>query len=278
MTPSLRSALFVSAAFSAALGLSAFALPQLDPQDPLADLADTPQAETRTNDAMEFEEPVPEIDPETGLPMTEPGLNEFSQEDEIQFPRIAPIFAPDYDPEDYIIRPPSEDEDAEEVDPFAPVDEQSDAPASEEDDVDDAADTEEDEASEAELQNLEYVERPAVMLRGLDKISGRSTDLEVGVDSDVLFGGLRVTVKACHQTPPTEAPESVAYIEVEDYGFALQDTPELPQEIDLERRVFNGWMFASSPGLNGLEHPIYDVWVIRCMAEAPVRSDEGSAL
>ena len=96
--------------------------------------------------------------------------------------------------------------------------------------------------------------------------------------SNAMLGGLRVTVRACHQTPPTEPPESIAYVEVEDYGFVIDDPEELPEDVDMEKRVFNGWMFASSPGLNGLEHAIYDVWVIRCIDEAPVLSDADSEL
>lgn len=269
-----RQFLIISAAFSVSLGLTAMAVPQLDPEDPLADLAEPPLNDETGIETLLPDDVLPAIDPETGLPVTDPlaegEFDDINGEEQIQFPRIAPIFAPDYDQEDYIIRPESHDEELDDVDPFADIDEReatSDAENALEDD-----DTEVD----AELQDLEYSKKPAVMLRGLDKISGRSTDIELAVDQNVLFGGLRVTVKACHQTPPTEPPESVAYIEVEDYGFELQDDPELPEEIDLERRVFNGWMFASSPGLNGLEHPIYDVWVIRCMAEAPVLSEEGS--
>ena len=122
----------------------------------------------------------------------------------------------------------------------------------------------------------EYIQQPAVLLRGLDKISGRSTDINLAVDESAMFGGLRISVKACHQTPPTEPPESIAYIEVEDYGFSSDDLKSLPEKIDKKKRVFHGWMFASSPGINGLEHPIYDVWVIRCMAEVPVLSDSES--
>lgn len=186
-------------------------------------------------------------------PSLEDGEDPFADEND-NLPRLAPIFAPDYDPADYIpVDPDAVDDTDDEV-------------------FDDNAETGED---DTEL-GFDYIQQPAVILRGLDKISGRSTDIEVAVGENALFGGLRVSVKACHQTPPTEPPESIAYIEVEDYGFEIQEIETLPDQIDLEKRVFNGWMFASSPGLNGLEHAIYDVWVIRCMAEAPVRSDDPS--
>jgi hypothetical protein len=134
----------------------------------------------------------------------------------------------------------------------------------------------EDDSNEETDEDSELLTKPAVLLRGLDKITGRSTDIEVATDGQVLFGGLRVTVRACHQTPPTEPPESIAYIEVEDYGFHVEEGDIESEEVDQNKRVFHGWMYASSPGINALEHPIYDIWVIRCMAQAPVRSDDES--
>ena len=123
----------------------------------------------------------------------------------------------------------------------------------------------------------EYFEQPAVILRGLDKISGQSRDVTLATGTSTIFGGLRVTVRACHQAPPTEPPESVAYLEIEDYGFTVEAKDIKNEEVDREKRVFHGWMFASSPGLHGLEHPIYDVWVIRCTADVPDLSEAGSA-
>ncbi|MAP95918.1 MAG: hypothetical protein CMK07_13290 [Ponticaulis sp.] len=239
---------------------------QDDPLSDLFDEAQTQQTPTEPPEAGE-EDPLNEfIDPAEGI---NPETGEFEEGfdgPENTGPRLAPIFSPEYDPEDYM--PSAVDPDMDNNDPFDGVVDE------------DAEDGEEvgseGEESEGELPDLEYLPQPAVMLRGLDKISGRSNDLEVAVDSTILFGGLRVSVKACHQTPPTEAPESVAYIEIEDFGFELEDMDELPEGIDMEKRVFNGWMFASTPGLNALEHAIYDVWVIRCMAEAPVLSEDGS--
>ena len=133
-----------------------------------------------------------------------------------------------------------------------------------------------DEEDDGTESGPELIKQPAVLLRGLDKISGRSTEINMAVGSNAMLGGLRVTVKACHQAPPTEPPESVAYVEVEDYGFSVKDPSQLPEDIDKNNRAFHGWMYASSPGLNGLEHPIYDVWVIRCMADVPDLSDAES--
>ena len=107
---------------------------------------------------------------------------------------------------------------------------------------------------------------PGARIRALDKISGAAEDVLVEVGQTVAHKGLDVTVRACYQTPPEELPpESAAYVEVlsnrvdTDTGSSAESDP----------RIFAGWMFASSPGLNAMEHPIYDVWVINCSASAP---------
>lgn len=122
---------------------------------------------------------------------------------------------------------------------------------------------------EDQVTETEFMNQPFVRLRGLDKISGDSTELYVEAGTNAIFGGLRVTVRACHQTPPTEPPESIAYLEIEDYGFKVKPEDIKGDEVEKERRVFHGWMYASSPGIHALEHPIYDIWVIRCMTELP---------
>lgn len=91
-------------------------------------------------------------------------------------------------------------------------------------------------------------------LQGLDKITGRTKTFQVSVGETVKFGGLVITVQACDRTPPTEPPESTAFLDI------YEDKPgEQPKDL------FHGWMFASSPALNALEHPVYDVWVLECM-------------
>jgi hypothetical protein len=92
-----------------------------------------------------------------------------------------------------------------------------------------------------------------LMLRGLDKITGRPTDITAPLGKPVQFATLTITVRYCYSTPPSETPETSAFVQIEDRR------PDQPP-----RRVFSGWMYASSPGLNGMEHPLYDVWVIRC--------------
>ena len=91
------------------------------------------------------------------------------------------------------------------------------------------------------------------VLRGLDKITARTTVLQIAVGGEAVFGTLRITAKACLETPPTEPPESAAFLEIQVVD------PGHPPEA-----AFSGWMFASSPSLAALEHPVYDVWVIDC--------------
>ncbi len=100
------------------------------------------------------------------------------------------------------------------------------------------------------------------VLRGLEKVSARVREIEVPVGQTVRFGGLAITVRACASRPPEEPPETTAYLDIDDNR--LDGSVE---------RVFSGWMFASSPALNALEHPTYDVWVMDCKAIAPDASN-----
>ena len=90
------------------------------------------------------------------------------------------------------------------------------------------------------------------MFSGLDKITGRIIAFDVAINETVQFGALQVTPRVCYTRPPTEAPNTDAFIEVDE--ITLQG------EI---KRIFTGWMFAASPGLHAVEHPIYDIWLDR---------------
>ncbi|MDJ0947345.1 MAG: DUF2155 domain-containing protein [Alphaproteobacteria bacterium] len=93
-----------------------------------------------------------------------------------------------------------------------------------------------------------------VVLGGLDKITARISKFEAPINQPVRFGALEIIVRSCDRTPPEEPPESAAFLEIR----------EIRVDEDLEVRLFTGWMFASSPALSALEHPIYDVWVLDC--------------
>ena len=92
-----------------------------------------------------------------------------------------------------------------------------------------------------------------LLMRGLDKITGRPTNITAPIGKPVHFATLTITARFCYSTPPSETPETTAFVQIEDHR------PDQPA-----RRVFSGWMYGSSPGLNGVEHPLYDVWVISC--------------
>ena len=96
------------------------------------------------------------------------------------------------------------------------------------------------------------------VMRGLDKVTARVWMFEAPVNQPVMFGRFEVNVRRCNKQPPEETPDTTAFVQIEE------------QKLNEDReRVFSGWMFASSPGLNGVEHPVYDVWLIDCkMAEA----------
>jgi hypothetical protein len=99
----------------------------------------------------------------------------------------------------------------------------------------------------------EKIENGRAEFAGLDKITGRTIKFDSAIGETVQFGALQVTARACYTRPPTEPTNTDAFVEV--------DEVTLQGEI---RRIFTGWMFASSPGLNAVEHPIYDVWLTGC--------------
>ncbi|MEM1104076.1 MAG: DUF2155 domain-containing protein [Pseudomonadota bacterium] len=105
-------------------------------------------------------------------------------------------------------------------------------------------------------------------LRALDKTTARFRDLEVDIDQPVVFGTLEVVVRTCEKKPPEEPPEVTAFVQVADYGLDGVEALKRGRPAEKEQ-VFSGWMFASSPALNPLEHPVYDVWVIDCKMQAP---------
>jgi hypothetical protein len=111
-------------------------------------------------------------------------------------------------------------------------------------------------AAVAQIQGpvLEY--RVAV-LQGLDKVTARVSTIRAPLDQPTQFGTLEVVPRTCRETPPTEPPESAAFLQIRELPPA-SDANGAP--VDL----FSGWMFASSPAVSALEHPVYDIWVIDC--------------
>lgn len=103
----------------------------------------------------------------------------------------------------------------------------------------------------------EKLPNPVAVFSGLDKITGRIITFDVLIDETVQFGALQVTPRACFTRPPTEPAQTTSFVEVDEITLA--------NEI---RRIFTGWMFASSPGLHAVEHPVYDVWLSNCRMES----------
>lgn len=96
------------------------------------------------------------------------------------------------------------------------------------------------------------------VIGALDKITARITELDLPAGQRVRFGTLWITAKSCYKRPPEEQPETYIYLVIDD---VLADGTEV--------QVFEGWMLASSPALNTLEHAVYDVWAIDCKTTAP---------
>jgi len=109
------------------------------------------------------------------------------------------------------------------------------------------------------------IENPVAAFSGIDKITGRITNFDVYIGETVQFGALQVTPKVCYSRDDTEAQKVTSFVEVDEIT--------LDRKI---RRIFTGWMFADSPGLNAVEHPVYDVWLVECKAKSDVPPPEDS--
>jgi len=99
----------------------------------------------------------------------------------------------------------------------------------------------------------ERITNPIAVFNGLDKITGVTTTFEIPIGQERRFGTLVVKPDVCYSRPVTEAPKTTSFVEVDQLESGLD-----------RRQIFSGWMFAESPGLSGVEHPIYDVWLAGC--------------
>ncbi len=107
--------------------------------------------------------------------------------------------------------------------------------------------------------SAEKISNPVAVFAGLDKITGRIISFDVYIDETVQFGALQVTPRVCYTRPPTEEPLTDAFVEVDEIG--LNRTV---------KRIFTGWMFADSPGLNAVDNAVYDVWLSDCKMTSDV--------
>lgn len=119
---------------------------------------------------------------------------------------------------------------------------------------------------------------PVVKLQTLDKITARTDTFEAKVGSTVKFGPLYIKVQACRKTSPIELPEAAAFLQVweivRDTDTIAANALAAGAQKDKPQWVFSGWMFASSPALSPMDHPVYDVWVIDCLQDQAAEKAE----
>ncbi|NRP73406.1 hypothetical protein ILFOPFJJ_04309 [Ensifer psoraleae] len=120
--------------------------------------------------------------------------------------------------------------------------------------------------SSTDIARATRLSNPVAVFSGIDKITGRITTFDVYIGETVQFGALQVTPRVCYSRDDTEAPKTTTFVEVEEIT--------LDRKI---RRIFTGWMFADSPGLNAVEHPVYDVWLQSCKATSDLPPPDTAA-
>ncbi|MGD9785127.1 MAG: DUF2155 domain-containing protein [Hyphomicrobiaceae bacterium] len=101
--------------------------------------------------------------------------------------------------------------------------------------------------------HAERIQNKVAVFAALDKVTARISKLEVPLGQTVEFGSLKVTPRTCLSSPPTDLPKTTTFVEVDE------------QELEgAQKRIFTGWMFAESPALNAVEHPVFDIWLTGC--------------
>lgn len=111
----------------------------------------------------------------------------------------------------------------------------------------------------------ESVKNPIAVFAALDKVTGRISHLEIPIDQTVEFGALKVTPRVCDSRPPTEQPHTASFVEVDEVKLTGE-----------QQRIFTGWMFAESPGLHAVEHPVFDVWLTSCKTPSAPKPPESA--
>jgi hypothetical protein len=112
----------------------------------------------------------------------------------------------------------------------------------------------------------DMIKEPIAVLQGLDKIAGRVSRFDAPVDKPVTFGTLSIVVRDCEKSAPEARPENAAFLQI------YENRPGEPRV-----RRFSGWMFSSSPALSALEHPVYDVNLLECIASPAAAAPPSSA-
>lgn len=97
------------------------------------------------------------------------------------------------------------------------------------------------------------IENKIAVFSALDKVTARISKIEVPLNETVTYGSLKVTPHVCYSRPATERPKTTSYVDVTEVQLDGK-----------EQKIFSGWMFAESPALNAVEHPVFDVWLSAC--------------
>ena len=105
----------------------------------------------------------------------------------------------------------------------------------------------------APAAHAERIENGVAVFSALDKVTATIKTLEVPLGETTTFGALKVTPRVCYSRPPTEQPKTTSFVQVDELQLDGK-----------QKSIFSGWMFAESPGLNAVEHPVFDVWLTGC--------------
>ncbi len=111
----------------------------------------------------------------------------------------------------------------------------------------------------------EKIENDIAVFAALDKVTARISTIEIRLGDTQVFGSLKITPRVCYTRPPTEPPLTSSFVEVREI--------KLDGSVD---KLFTGWMFAQSPGLHGVEHPVFDVWLTNCKTDDGGTSDDNA--
>jgi hypothetical protein len=109
----------------------------------------------------------------------------------------------------------------------------------------------------ATADQSDMIPEPVAVLQGLDKITARVLQIDAPVGKTVSFGTLEITVRDCKKNPPEDRPEDAAFLQINEVRSGEENV-----------RRFSGWMFAQSPALSSLEHPVYDIVLLECKGAA----------
>ncbi len=119
------------------------------------------------------------------------------------------------------------------------------------------------------VRDAQGVRRMAI-LGGMEKITGRTTDMNAPIGVAIRYSKLTIVPQMCYTRAPEETPETSVFLDIYEETPGLNEEGEIDGDAPVQtRRIFSGWMFASSPALNALEHPVLDVWVLGCEIDDP---------